>query len=54
MVKAMMGTKTDMTVDREVQKKVQRELSRNGHDKNFAPKQNERDCPMTHMYLKFI
>ena len=20
---------------------------RNGHDKNFAPKQNERDCPMT-------
>ena len=18
------------------------------HDKNFAPKQNERDCPMTH------
>lgn len=28
---------------------IQKGLSRNGHDKNFAPKQNERDCPMTHI-----
>ena len=36
-------SKVDTTVDR----KIQRRLSRNGQDKNFAPKQNERDCPMT-------
>lgn len=23
------------------------------HDKNFAPKQNERDCPMTRKYFYF-
>ena len=23
-------------------------------DKNFAPKQNERDCPMTKNFLKFL
>lgn len=32
MVKAMMEIKVDMTVDRE----IQRRLSRNGQDKNFA------------------
>lgn len=43
MVKAMMGTKADMTVNRE----IQREISRNGQDKNFAPKLDNPFCPMT-------
>ena len=54
MVKTMMGTKADMTVDREIQKEVQRELSRNGQDRIFALKQNERDCPMTDFYHRAI
>ena len=46
MVKAMMGTKTDMTVDRE----IQRRLSRNGHDRQnriFALKLDNPFCPIT-------
>ena len=43
MVKAMMGTKTDMTVSREIQK----ELSRNGQDRIFALKLDNSFCPMT-------
>ena len=43
----MMGTKTDITVDRETQKEIQRGLSRNGQDRIFALKLDNSFCPMT-------
>lgn len=41
----LQNSKVDTTVDRI--------KSKSKEDKNFAPKQNERDCPMTRKYFYF-
>lgn len=41
----LQNSRVDTTVDRV--------RSKSKEDKNFAPKQNERDCPMTRKYFYF-
>lgn len=50
-LKALIGRQSYYQVIRGRFREIQRGLSKCKEDKNFAPKQNERDCPMTDNHI---